>query len=165
MTVSIIVAKAKNNIIGKDNQLIWRLSADLQYFKKKTSGHYIIMGRKTYESMRKPLPNRTSVVITRNEDYKIPEGHYVVHSIEEALKLTKSLNQEKVYVIGGAEIYKLALPYVDELLITEVDCEPDGDAYFPEIKPDNWKKTFEEPHIKDEKNEFDFTFTVYRRIQ
>ncbi|GGZ26333.1 dihydrofolate reductase [Echinicola pacifica] len=158
-----IVAKATNNVIGRNNQLIWKLSADLQHFKRHTTGHLILMGRKTYESMGKPLPNRTSVVITRNPNYSLPDGHYVVHSLEEAITLAEKLQQEKVYIIGGAEIYKLALPIADELLITEVNCQPEGDAFFPEFKEENWRKLTEEVHHKDEKNQFDYTFVHYQR--
>lgn len=165
LIVSIIVAKAKNNVIGKDNQLIWRLSADLKHFKQHTIGHYIIMGRKTYESMGKPLSNRTSVVITRNADYPIPEGHYIASSLENALKLASEQNQEKVYIIGGGEIYKQALSQADELLVTEVDCEPEGDTFFPTIASNNWEKTEEEAHRKDEKNQFDYTFITYQRVR
>ncbi|AWW33238.1 dihydrofolate reductase [Echinicola strongylocentroti] len=164
MILSIIVAKANNNVIGKDNQLIWRLSADLRHFKQHTTGHYIIMGRKTYESMGKPLPNRTSVVITRNNDYQVPDGHFVVHSLEKAIAIAKESGQEKVFVIGGAEIYKQSLPYVDEMIITEVNCTPEGDAFFPEFSPENWKKISEEPHTKDEKNQFDYTFVTYQKV-
>ncbi|QDH81565.1 dihydrofolate reductase [Echinicola soli] len=164
MILSIIVARATNNVIGKDNQLIWRLSADLRHFKQHTTGHYMIMGRKTYESMGKPLPNRTSVVVTRNKEYRVPEGHFVVNSLEKAIAVVKESGQEKAFVIGGAEIYKQALPYVDEMIITEVSCTPEGDTYFPEFSPENWKKTFEEFHEKDEKNQFDYTFVTYQKV-
>lgn len=163
MIISIIVAKAKNNVIGKDNQLIWRLSSDLKHFKRQTTGHHLIMGRKTYESMGKPLPNRTSIVITRNPDYQIPEGHHVVNGLEEALELAKSKNLEKVFIAGGAEIYDLAIPYSDEMIITEVDCSPSGDAFFPKVDWSEWKKVEEDFHPKDEKNEYNCTFLTYQR--
>ncbi|WP_041739757.1 dihydrofolate reductase [Echinicola vietnamensis] len=165
MILSIIVAKANNNVIGKDNQLIWRLSADLRHFKQQTTGHYIIMGRKTYESMGKPLPNRTSVVITRNKQYEVPEGHHVVHSLEKAIAIAKEGGDDKAFIIGGAEIYKQALPLVDEMIITVVDCAPEGDAYFPEFSLENWTKTAEEFHKKDEKNQFDYTFVTYQKAK
>ncbi|WP_317195542.1 dihydrofolate reductase [Echinicola shivajiensis] len=163
LTVSIIVAKAKNNVIGKDNQLIWKLSADLKHFKNHTTGHYIIMGRKTYESMGKPLPNRTSVVITRNSDYSIPDGHHIVHHLQDALDLAKKNNQDKVFIIGGGEIYKQAIELSDELLVTEVDCSPEGDTYFPNISANKWKVVQKEAFQKDEKNEYDFSFITYKR--
>ncbi|MDN3670206.1 dihydrofolate reductase [Echinicola jeungdonensis] len=165
MIISIIVAKAKNNVIGKDNKLIWRLSSDLKHFKRQTTGHYLIMGRKTYESMGKPLPNRTSIVITRKSEYPIPEGHYIVHGLDEALELAKSKNLEKVFIAGGAEIYEQALPYTHEMIITEVDCAPSGDAFFPKVDWSDWKKVSEEFHPKDEKNEYDSTFLTFKRIK
>lgn len=157
------MAKAKNNVIGKDNQLIWKLSSDLQLFKKLTTGHHIIMGRKTYESVGKPLPNRTSIVITRNKDFELPDGHYIFHSLEDAVKLCISKNLEQVYVIGGAEIYRQALPICDELIVTQVDAAPEGDVYFPEIDPDKWNVISQEHFQKDEKNEYDFNLVIYKR--
>ena len=165
LNISIIVAKAKNNVIGKDNQLIWKLSSDLRFFKKTTTGHHIIMGRKTYESMGKPLPNRTSIVITRNQDFEIPEGHFVVYSLEEAIRLCISKNLGQVYIIGGAQIYKEAINICDEMLITEVDASPDGDVFFPEFNLSNWKKENGEIFQKDEKNEFNFEIATYKRIK
>ncbi|MFN3801210.1 dihydrofolate reductase [Belliella pelovolcani] len=164
MKISLIVAKAKNNVIGKDNQLIWRLSSDLKLFKKHTTGHHIIMGRKTYESMGKPLPNRTSIVISRNKDFKIPEGHHLVNSLEEAIQLGISRNLDQVFIIGGAQIYKDAIQFCDEMLITEVDAEPDGDVFFPEFDSKAWKIVQSEQFSKDEKNEYDFKFVIYKRV-
>ncbi|WP_373496402.1 dihydrofolate reductase [Aquiflexum sp.] len=163
MKISIIVAKAKNNVIGKDNQLVWKLSSDLRLFKKLTTGHHIIMGRKTYESVGKPLPNRTSIVITRNEDFKVPEGHFVFHSLEDAIKLCISKNLGQVFIIGGAEIYRQTLPICDELIVTEVDAYPQGDAYFPDIESNKWEEISREHFKKDEKNEYDFDFVIYKR--
>ena len=162
MKISIIVAKARNNVIGKDNQLVWKLSGDLQHFKKTTLGHHIIMGRKTFESMGKPLPGRTSIVITRNNDYQVPDGHYVVHSLDAALDLVRSKSLEQVYVLGGAEIFKMALPIADELIITEVDASPEGDTFFPPVDYSQWEKVSEEKYSKDEKNEFNYTFVIYK---
>lgn len=163
LKISIIVAKAKNNVIGKDNQLIWKLSSDLRLFKKLTTGHHIVMGRKTYESVGKPLPNRTSIVITRNRDFELPEGHYVFHSLEDAIKLCISRKLEQVYIIGGAEIYLQALPICDELIVTEVDAFPQGDVFFPAIDPDQWNEISREHFPRDEKNEYDFDFVIYKR--
>ncbi|MFD2033555.1 dihydrofolate reductase [Belliella marina] len=165
MTISIIVAKAKNNVIGKDNQLVWRLSSDLRLFKKITTGHHIIMGRKTYESMGKPLPNRTSIVITRNKDFKIPEGHHVVNSLEEAVRLCIGKNLGQVFIIGGAQIYSEAIAICDEMLITEVDANPEGDVYFPKFNSSEWKKDAVEHFYKDEKNEYNFDFVTYKRVK
>lgn len=163
MKISIIVARAKNGVIGRNNELVWRLSSDLKLFKRITTGHHIIMGRKTYESMGKPLPNRTSIVITRNKDYSLPEGHFSVNSLQEAIQLCISKNLTKVFVIGGAEIYSQALPLADELMVTEVQAEPEGDAFFPELDPLLWQKTSEEHYSKDEQNQYDFDFVIYQR--
>jgi dihydrofolate reductase len=163
LKISIIVAKALNNVIGKDNQLIWRLSADLQLFKSHTTGHHIIMGRKTYESVGKPLPNRTSIVITNNPDFKVPEGHLVAHSLEDAIQTCISRQLEKVFIIGGAEIYRQALPLADELMVTEVIASPEGDVFFPEIDKSEWEIVSTTSYTKDEKNEFDFDFVVYKK--
>ena len=163
MKISIIVAKGKNNVIGRDNQLPWHLPGDLKHFKNTTIGHHVIMGRKTFESMGKPLPGRTSIVITRNEDYTVPEDHYVVHHLESALELARSKELSQVYVLGGAEIFKLALPLTDELVITEIDAAPEGDTFFPAIDDQAWEKISQEDHFKDEKNEYDYSFLTYRR--
>jgi dihydrofolate reductase len=163
LKITIIVAKALNNVIGKDNQLIWRLSADLQLFKSQTSGHHIIMGRKTYESVGRPLPNRTSIVITKNTEYSIPEGHMVAHSLEEAIQICIGKKLDQVFVIGGAEIYRQALPLADELMVTEVHAMPEGDVFFPEIDKNEWTELSTTSFKKDEKNQYDFDFVVYKR--
>lgn len=163
LKISIIVAKAKNRVIGKDNQLIWRLSSDLKLFKKLTTGHHIIMGRKTYESVGKPLPNRTSVVITRDKNFPIPEGHLLAHSLEEAVLLCIGKHLSQVFIIGGAEIYNQALPIADELIVTHVDAEPEGDVFFPEINPEIWQSIHSEHFEKDKNNQYSFDFVIYKR--
>lgn len=163
MKISIIVAKAKNDVIGKDNELIWKLSSDLKLFKKLTTGHHIIMGRKTYDSVGRPLPNRTSVVITRNKNFSLPEGHIIAYSLEEAIQICIGKHLDKVFIIGGAEIYKQALPLADELLITHVDAMPDGDAFFPPIDPEKWQVISSEHYEKDKNNQYSFDFVVYKR--
>jgi dihydrofolate reductase len=165
LKISIIVAKAKNNVIGKDNQLIWRLSADLQLFKSHTVGHHIIMGRKTYESVGKPLPNRTSIVITNNQDFRVPEGHMVAHSLEEAIQICIGKKLDNVFIIGGAEIYQQALPIADELMITEVNAMPEGDVFFPEFDKNEWKIVSTTSYLRDEKNEYDFDFVIYKKVK
>lgn len=163
MKISIIVAKAKNDVIGKDNELVWKLSSDLKLFKKLTTGHHIIMGRKTYESVGRPLPNRTSVVVTRNREYSLPEGHIVAHSLKEAIQVCIGKQLSQVFIIGGAEIYKEALPIADELFITHVDASPEGDAFFPPIDTAIWQPISTEHYEKDKNNQFSFDFVIYKR--
>jgi len=159
MKVSIIVAAAENNAIGKDNQLICKLSADLKRFKALTMGHHIIMGRKTFESIGRPLPGRRSVIITRNMNYT-QEGCVIVHSFEEAIAIC---DDDEVFVIGGGEIYNQVFPFADNLYLTRIKAEIDGDTFIPEVTDDVWKEVGKEEHSKDEKNECDYTFVDYIR--
>jgi len=156
--ITIIAAIANNNALGKDNQLIWHLPADLKRFKKVTLGHHIIMGRKTFESLGKPLPNRTTIIITRNKEYK-QEGCIVVNSLVEAIKAAK--DDENPYILGGAEIYKQALSIADKLDLTFVHHSFDADAFFPEIDFNNWIETSREDFKSDEKNKYDYSFVTY----
>ena len=164
MKISLIAALGKNRVIGKENELVWHLPVDFKRFKSITSGHYIVMGRKTFESLGKPLPNRTHLVITRNHDFQVPEGHHVFDSVESAFIFSKKLDLDVLYVIGGGEIYAQTLPFADELLLTEVEASPEGDTFFPEVDPNEWKVTFQESHPKDEKNDHAFSFVNYTRI-
>lgn len=159
--IAIVVAVAENNVIGKDNQLIWHLPADLKHFKQITMGHPILMGRKTYESIGKPLPGRTSIIITRQEDYKA-EGCVVVNSVEEAIKEAKQLD-EQAHIIGGAEIYKQSLHLTDTIYLTRIHHSFDGDTYFPEIKEEEWEAVSEEHHEPDEKNKYSYSFIKLTR--
>lgn len=163
MIISCIVAVAKNNIIGKDNDIPWYLPADLKYFKKITSGHHIIMGRKCYQSIGKPLPNRTNVIITR-DPFFISTNCLVAHSIEEALNLAYENGEKECFIIGGGTIYEQTKDLWDKLYITTVDIEPEGDIYFSELDNTQWKTISEEPHTKDDKNEFDYTFKLLERL-
>lgn len=163
MKIILIAAIAKNNVIGKDNQLIWKLSSDLKRFKNLTSGNYILMGRKTFDSLGKPLPNRTHLIITRNKDFKAPEGHYAFESLEEAFIFCNKIGLEKLFIIGGGQIYRESILIADELEITEVDMRPEGDTYFPEIDPKTWKETFREEFLADEKNECNYAFVTFER--
>jgi dihydrofolate reductase len=158
--VILIAAVAENNALGKDNQLLWHLPDDFKRFKQLTTGHHIIMGRKTFESFPKPLPNRTHVIITRQKNYH-PEGCLVADSIEKALEI--SPKDEDVFVIGGGEIYNLALPLADKIDVTKVHTTLDADTFFPEIDPKIWKLASEEYHPKDEKHLYDFTFQTFIR--
>jgi dihydrofolate reductase len=162
-SLSLIVAAAENNVIGKDNQLIWHLSNDLKRFKRLTLGHHIIMGRKTFESFPKPLPNRTHIVITRQKDYKVPKGVIVVHSMKEAVSVA-TLSDAEPFVIGGGEIYKQALPFATKIELTRVHNEFEGDTYFPEIELKDWKETANTFHTKDDKHEYEFSFLTYERV-
>nr|WP_309100649.1 dihydrofolate reductase [Fredinandcohnia onubensis] len=160
--ISLLVAMDKNQLIGKDNDLPWRLPADLAYFKRVTMGHPIIMGRKTYDSIGRPLPGRENIIVTRDTSYKA-EGCKVIHSIEEIVKMNQQTDQE-LFVIGGAEIFKEILPHSDRLFITEINEEFEGDTYFPAFNKTEWKVISDEKGIKDEKNLYDYTFLVYERI-
>lgn len=157
MIISFVVAIAENNAIGKDNGLLWHLPTDLKHFKRITNGHTIIMGRKTFDSMGKPLPNRRNIVITRNADLKI-EGAEVTTSVDDALALCKT--EEEVFIIGGAEIYREALDKTDRIYLTTVHQRFEGDAYFPELDRNKWVETAREEHQPDEKNKIAFTFST-----
>lgn len=160
MTLTLIAAAAENNALGKDNQLVWHLPDDFKRFKKLTSGHYIIMGRKTLESMNGPLPNRTNIVITRQEDYTYP-GCTVVNSLEEALSACPQ--HEEVFVIGGGEIYKQSIEKADKIELTRVHTTVEADAFFPEINTEEWSLTERVLHDKDEKHKFEFVFETWMR--
>lgn len=157
--ISLLVAMDQNRTIGKDNDLPWYLPADLKYFKKVTMGHPIVMGRKTYESIGKPLPGRENIIITRDHAYVVA-GAKVVHTIQDAIDLA---GNEEVFVIGGAEIFKQILADSDRLYITEIEHEFDGDTYFPEINKNEWMVVSKEKGIKDEKNPYDYNFVVYEK--
>jgi len=158
--LTIIVAAGENNAIGKDNDLIWHLSDDLKRFKSLTNGHHIIMGRKTFESFPKPLPNRTHIVITRQKDYKAPEDVIIVNSLEDAIDAARSDKQP--FVIGGGEIYKQAMPLVNKLEITRVHSNfENADTYFPEIDKSQWQEVSRTTHDADEKHEYAFSFITY----
>ena len=159
--VTIIVAAAENNIIGNDNKLIWHLSDDLKRFKDLTKGHHVIMGRKTFESMPKALPNRTNVIITRRKDY-IAENAIVVNSLEEALKV--SSDDPQPFIIGGGEIYNIALNISDRIELTRVHHNFDGDTYFPEIDSKIWCEINRTEKKKDNKHKYDYTFITYEKI-
>lgn len=159
MTISLIVAVSSNNVIGKNNQLIWHLPADMKHFKLLTTGHAVFMGRKTYDSIGKPLPNRRNIVISRT--VKKIEGCEVVASVEAGFKLCAG--QEKVYIIGGAEIYREALPLASQIELTRVHQDFDGDTFFPEINPKQWQEIKWEDFGPDEKNAYAYSFITLNR--
>ena len=158
--IIMIAAAAENNALGKDNDLLWHLPDDFKRFKLLTSGHHIIMGRKTFESFPKPLPNRTHVVITKQKNYH-PEGCVVVGSMEEALAKVQS--NENTYIIGGGQIYELGMAFADKIDLTRVHSRFEADTFFPEINPHLWKMTENEFHPKDERHLYDFSFQTFIR--
>ena len=160
-TVAIAVATGENLAIGKNNQLLWHMPADLKFFKQTTSGHTVIMGRKTFDSVGKPLPNRRNIVITRDASLKI-ECVEVVNSLDEALAITQT-EEKPVFIVGGAEIYRQALPKTDRLYLTTIHHNFDADTFFPDFDRSEWKVISSEPHNADEKNKYDYTFEVLER--
>ena len=159
--VAIAVAIGENFAIGKNNQLLWHMPADLKFFKQTTSGHTVIMGRKTFDSVGKPLPNRRNIVITRDASLKI-EGAEVVNSLDEALAITQT-EEKPVFIVGGAEIYRQALPKTDRLYLTTIHHNFDADTFFPDFDRSEWTVINSEPHKADEKNKYDYTFEVLER--
>ncbi len=161
MKISIVVAAAENGVIGKDNQLLWKLSSDLKRFKSITNGHFILLGRKTFESIGKPLPNRTSLIISRNFECDF-ENCFVFKTINDAIVFAAQQNQQEIFVVGGGEIYKQILPLTNTIHLTIVHTEIDGDTYF-EYDDSNWKVMHSAFIPKDEKNEFDTTYFILER--
>lgn len=162
--LSIVVAKSKNNIIGKENKLVWNLPEDLKHFKELTTGHTIIMGRKTFDSIGRVLPNRKHIILSQNPNLIIKDKNVqVVHSLLEIQELIE--NKEEAFVIGGAAIYNFLMPYVKKMYVTEIDEEFEGDTFFPKINTDIWKETKREKGIKNEQNNLDYDFVTYERIK
>lgn len=162
--ISIIVAIAENRAIGKDNQLLWRLSTDLKHFKTLTSGHAIIMGRKTFESIGKPLPNRTNIVITRSDKVSDDASVLVADSIDKAIELAKQAEgADEIFIVGGGNIYEQALNITDKIYLTEVKVSIKGDTFFPELNPAEWQEVSRIAYQKNEKNEYDFDIVELER--
>ena len=162
MNLSIIVAIGEGNVIGKKNGLPWYLPSDLKHFKTLTNGHVIIMGRKTFESIGKPLPNRMNVVLAREMDYKL-EGCIVAHSLDEALALPEVQNDSEAFIIGGGEIFRQTMDRVQTLYVTEVHHNFEGDVYFPTIDINKWKEVERIRGAEDEKNIYEYYFVVYKK--
>ncbi|MDR0658336.1 MAG: dihydrofolate reductase [Mediterranea sp.] len=160
MIVSIIVAAAENNVIGGNNQLLWRLPNDLKRFKSITTGHTVIMGRKTYDSMGRALPNRRNIIISRDAGLKI-EGCETANSLESALQ--SAADEKEVFVIGGEQIYKQAWDKADRLYLTRVHTEKEGDTFIPEIRADQWTEESRDSHPADEKHPYAYSFIAYKR--
>ena len=165
-TVALIVARTRNGVIGRDNTMPWHLPEDLRYFKRVTMGKPVIMGRYTWESLGKPLPGRDNLVITRNPDYRA-EGATVVHDLATALHLAGALasarSADEIMVIGGAQIYREAMPYVTRAYVTEIDAELDGDAFFHELDAHAWQETARECHAACERNPYPYCFVTLER--
>lgn len=161
MILSLIVAVDKKSGIGKENRLLWHLPADLKYFKTVTSGHTVIMGRKTFESIGKALPNRRNIVLSRSADFAAP-GCEINDDLFTAIRSCS--DEEEIFVIGGAEIYRQALQVADKLYITRVSTEMDADTFFPDFSLSAWKLIHLEKHKADEKNAFDYSFSIYQRV-
>lgn len=157
--LTLIVARARNGVIGRDNTLPWRLPEDLAHFKRTTMGAPVIMGRKTWESIGRPLPGRRNIVVSRNPELRL-DGAEIASSLEDALRLCVGV--EQAFLIGGAQLYAEALPSADRLIVTEIDAEFEGDAHFPEIDPQRWIATERERH-HSEANGFDYAFVTYER--
>lgn len=161
MRISCIVAADESNGIGKNNQLLCHLPADLKYFKNLTTHHAILMGRKTFESIGKPLPNRTNIIISRSE-LNI-EGTYCFKSIDEGISFAKSQNETELFIIGGDSIYQQSMDMLDTVYLTRIHHSFEADAFFPALQEDYWHLYQDEFHAADEKNKFDFSFQTYRR--
>lgn len=162
MTISIIVAASENNVIGKDNKLLWRLPADLKYFKEITTGHHIIMGRKTFESLGKPLKDRTNIVITKNIAFRA-EGCIIVNSLKWALEIAEKKGEQEVFIIGGGEIFKQALSLTNKIYLTKIFHQFEGDTFFPTLNENEWLLEKNEEHLPDEKNKYRYSFCTYIR--
>ena len=160
--LSLIVATSLNNAIGKGNAMLWHLPEDFKFFKNTTWGMPIIMGRKTFESIGKPLPGRTNIVVTNNKDWKV-DGTETAINLVEAIQIAKQTNAKEVFITGGGEIYKQSMPLANKIYRTVVNTEIDGDTFFPEIDKTIWQKTFEKNVLADEKNKYDMSFQTWER--
>ena len=162
MIISLIAALGRNSGIGYKNALPWRLPADLAFFKEKTSGHHVLMGRKTFESIGRVLPGRTFIVVTRQKDFEAKDC-IIAESIEKALQIAKDRGETELMIIGGMDIYRQAMEFADRLYLTRVDAEPEADAFFPEVNPSEWSILAEITKAADEKNAYGMTFVTLDR--
>jgi dihydrofolate reductase len=165
MIISLIAALSQNRVIGKNNDLPWHLPDDMKYFMQTTKAHYVIMGRKNYDSIPekfRPLPNRTNIVVTRQKNFQAP-GCIVVNALEDGLELAKANNEKEVFIIGGSEIYNQGFPLATRLYLTEIMAHLEGDTYFPEFNKSQWKEVSRKHHLSDERHKFPFDFVVFER--
>ena len=166
MLVSFIVAVSENNAIGKDNTLPWHLPEDLKFFKRTTMGKPVMMGRKTFDSMGKPLPGRLNIVLTGNKEYTAPDGVLVYTDMNTAIERLQQENVEEGFIIGGGKVFAETMDMADRLYVTRVACTvPDANAFFPDIDHTHWKKVWEEAHEADERHKYAYTFEQYDRIE
>ncbi|MBV6647169.1 MAG: dihydrofolate reductase [Cyclobacteriaceae bacterium] len=165
MIISMIAAMSRNRVIGKDNDIPWHLPDDFRFFKETTEGHHVIMGRKNFESLPhkfRPLPNRTNVVITRQDHYDAP-GTKVLHSLQDAIAFSNEAGEFEAFIIGGGEIYQQGLQLATRIYLTEIDCEFEGDTYFPEFDKKTWQETSRTHHPVDDRHKCTFDFVIYEK--
>jgi dihydrofolate reductase len=162
MIISQIVAVSLNNVIGKDNGLPWSMPTDMAYFKNMTWGHHIVTGRRNYEAEGKALPGRVNMVLTRNSSFQINDG-IVIHQLDEAIEIAYKAGENELFIVGGAEIYKLAMPVTDRVYLTRIHAVVDGDTFYPELDVSIWKEVSIDKRKADENNPFDYDFIVYER--
>ncbi|MBK9458019.1 MAG: dihydrofolate reductase [Chitinophagales bacterium] len=166
MIISLIAAATRNYVIGKDGGMPWHQPADLAYFKRTTIGHCVVMGRKTFEEfgLRKPLPKRTNIIVSRNPNLVL-EGCYIANSLRTALDIAQNANETECFIIGGEQIYRLALPYANRIYLTYIETELEGDTFFPVPNWAEWTQTLHQEHPADTKNQYNYTFTVWEKKQ
>lgn len=162
MKISIIVAATENNVIGKDNDLVCKLPDDMKFFKNKTTGHHILMGRKNYLSFNRPLPNRTNLILSRDPKFNVNNTHCFT-DIDDAINFAENNNEEELMVIGGGNIYRQLLPLTDIIYLTRIHTEVEGDTYFPILDDKEWELVHENFHDKDDRHEYPFTYMTYTR--
>jgi dihydrofolate reductase len=163
MIISQIVAASLNNVIGINNALPWHMPTDMAWFRDKTWGHHVVTGRRNYEAEGKALPGRTNIVLTRNTDLKLPDA-MVVHDIQDAIRNAKDQGEQELFIVGGEEIYRLAMPFTDRIYLTRIHAELEGDTYYPEPDWSLFKEVSKASHKKDLKNPYDFDFLTYERL-
>lgn len=164
MKISLIVAASENNVIGRDNDLPWKLPDDMKHFVRTTKGHCILMGRKNLESFGRLLPKRTNILLTRDQKYKF-EGAEIFYDLQKAITFAKDSGEEELMVIGGGEIYRQCMPFADRIYLTRIHAKVDGDVYFPDLDPSFWELKSEEFHKQDEKHNYSFTFQTFERTE
>lgn len=162
MVISQIVAVSENNVIGKDNALPWHMPDDSAYFREKTWGHHIVTGRRNYEAEGKALPGRTNIVLTRNKEYEIPDGK-VVHTLDKAIRIARDAGENELFIVGGEEIYRMAMDTTDRIYLTRIHAVVEGDTYYPPLDSETWKEVSRDARKKDERNPYDYDFIVYER--